>query len=110
MEKHGFEDELEFDQDVAHRWLRVRALDVHGGTLGISKPIDLGWAIAITDAVPMVPGYGRISFGKLILLFLSNLVLVYIVYQLFRHSVRRWMSKRRSGLYLYSPVLGDASV
>lgn len=54
VEKQGFESELEFDEDTAQRYLRVKALDVNGHVLGISKSLDIGWSSVSSCAPPTI--------------------------------------------------------
>lgn len=44
VEKQGFESEIEYDEDTSHRYLRVKALDINGNILGISRALDIGWS------------------------------------------------------------------
>ena len=111
VEKHGFENELEFDQDTAHRFLRVRAVDSHSRTLGVSQVFDLGWPSSIADAIPGLPGSTKWSPTKLVVVFLCNFLLIAVAYEVTRR-LWRWNRNRRlrnRGLFLYSPVLPETT-
>lgn len=43
VEKAGFETEVEYDEEVVLRYLRVKAVDANGKALGLSREVDLGW-------------------------------------------------------------------
>ena len=111
VEKHGFENELEFDQDTSHRFLRVRAVDKHSGTLGTSRIFDLGWPSGIADTIPGLHGSTQWSPTILGVLFVCSFFTIAAVYAI-TQQLWRWNRNRRvrnRGLYLYSPVLPETT-
>lgn len=83
VEKHGFETEIEFEEDEAKRYLRVLALDANGKILGMSRGVDLGWTAGLTSAVPKLVD-GNLTPVKLLMLFACNITALFLLYECYR--------------------------
>lgn len=81
VEKRGFETEIEFDEDQAHRYLRVLGLDASGKILGISRQVDLGWTVGLTSAMPKVLDGSATTPLKMLMLFAFNITALVLLYE-----------------------------
>lgn len=80
VQKRGFETEIQFDEDLAHRYLRVLALDVNGKVLGVSRDIDLGWTAGLTSVVPKMVD-SNLTPLKMLMLFACNITALVLLYE-----------------------------
>lgn len=83
VEKHGFETEIEFEEDEAKRYLRVLALDANGKILGMSRGVDLGWTAGLTSALPKLVD-SNLTPLKLLMLFACNITALFLLYECYR--------------------------
>ena len=127
VQKHGFENELEFEEEVVHRYMRVRALGADGRTLGISNVVDLGWSTvscrylhvvsrhsnhilqSFADSLPDLGG-SRAWPMRVLTLLAFNLFAIWALHKLYRRALR-WRTKRDDDDdedYMYSPIFSEA--
>jgi len=105
VEKNGFETEIEFDTDYAHRYLRVLALDDNDRVLGVSRGVDLGWTAGLASVIPTITIDSGLTPVKLLMLFAANVTALVLLAEGWKklwawRRARLWRKYR--GVRLYS--------